>query len=157
MLKKDSKREKEEARMAERHAAEEEDRMRSMADVRDSENRIGRATTYGMQSDSYGAETGSTGMYQKQRTAAQVAQRSKYRVDQTESDDELEDELDSNLGQIGDVTKRLKALAMAQGEEVDRQNERLNRMNENASNLDTQLGRATRNVSRASSYLMKDS
>ena len=45
--------------MTERYAAEEEERMRTMTDVRDSEN---SATTYGMQSDSYGTETGSTGM-----------------------------------------------------------------------------------------------
>lgn len=47
--------------------------------------------------------------------AARKEGRSKYQFEATASDDELEDELDDDLNETLDVTKRLKALAVASG------------------------------------------
>jgi len=47
--------------------------------------------------------------------AARKEARSKYQFEGGASDDELEDELDDNLEETLDVTRRLKALAVAAG------------------------------------------
>lgn len=142
---KESKRQREEERLAARYAAEREEREQSMREVRESQNRIGRAAGYGAQEqDTYGQEAvGGRGP----RTEAQRAGRSRFQFEKSASDDELEDELDDNIDEIHDVTKRLKAIAMAQNEELGRQNERLDRLNNNATRLDDKLQRATNNVS----------
>ena len=46
------------------------------------------------------------------------------------NDDEIEDEIDGNLDEIAGMTKRLKALGTAMGEELDRQNVRIGRITE---------------------------
>ncbi|KAG8845630.1 Protein transport protein S9 plasma membrane t-SNARE [Tulasnella sp. 330] len=159
---KEGKRIKEEQRLTDRHAMEREERERAMMDVRDSHNRIGRAGTLGRgNEDTYGDDEdligggggggsgrfGRGNMTQTQRDA-RAAGRSRFQFEKTESDDELEDELDDNLNEIGDVSKRLKALALAQGQELDSQNQRLTRLDGNAVKLDDQLIRATDRLKR---------
>lgn len=73
-------------------------------------------------------------------------QRKRFQFDATASDDEMEDELDDNLGEISDMTKRLKALGSAMGEELDKQNERIGRIGEKTDNLDGRLYRNTQKV-----------
>ncbi|KAG8898425.1 Protein transport protein S9 plasma membrane t-SNARE, partial [Tulasnella sp. 403] len=139
---KEGKRQKQEARLAERHAQEREERERAQMDFRESQNRIGRAATYGRDDDQdpYGAEPNSKTEAQRR---AQKAGRGRFQFEATASDDELEDELDDNLNEIHDVTKKLRALATAQGEELTTQNQRLDRLNNNATKLDDKLVRAT--------------
>lgn len=151
---KEGKRIKQEQRLSDRHAAERDERERAMRDVRDSQNRIGRANTYDEDEDTYGADApgGGGGRFGRRNlTQAQqqerTATRGRFQFDKTASDDELEDELDDNIDEIHDITKRLKLLATAQGEELTNQNSRLNRMGENATRLDDKLVRATANVS----------
>ncbi|KAG9028206.1 Protein transport protein S9 plasma membrane t-SNARE [Tulasnella sp. JGI-2019a] len=158
---KEGKRIKEEQRLADRHAAEREERERAMMDVRESHGRIGRANnlgrgdedTYGADEDLVGGGGGGSGrfgrgnMTQAQRDA-RSAGRSRFQFEKSASDDELEDELDDNLNEIGDVSKRLKALALAQGQELDTQNERLTRLDGNTVKLDDQLIRATDRLKR---------
>jgi len=153
---KEGKRQKEEQRLADRHAAEREERERAMIDVRESQNRIGRAQVMDGEGDEdpygkYGGQ-GSGRFGRKNLTEAQqnarLAGRSRFQFEKSASDDELEDNLDDNLDEIHDVTKRLKALAAAQGEELDNQNARLGRLDGNAAKLDDKINRATDRLKR---------
>lgn len=113
-------------------------------EVRESQNNLGRAGTYGRGGD----EEGGSG--RRQVTGAQQAirkeQRSRYQFEASHSDDEIEDELDDNLGEIGDATKRLKALGLAMGQELDTQNQRIDRISEKATSLDNRMFRNTERV-----------
>ncbi|KAG8932265.1 Protein transport protein S9 plasma membrane t-SNARE [Tulasnella sp. 418] len=146
---KDAKRQREEDRLNSRYAAEQEERERTALEVRESQNRVGRAATYGRSQgeDTYGEEQPAGGFGRRNLTQAQqnarVQNRSRFQFEKTASDDELEDELDDNLDEIHDVTKRLRALAAAQGQELDTQNRRLDRLNDNAGKLDLKLNNAT--------------
>ncbi|KAH7335145.1 hypothetical protein B0J17DRAFT_576166 [Rhizoctonia solani] len=153
---KDEKRRKQEQRIADRHEQERMERENSAVDVRDSHNRIGRAATYGQRSgggdDNYGEEeegisSGRRNLPPEQQRARQAA-RSRYQFEATASDDELEDELDDNLDEIHDVAKRLKALAVASGQELDVQNARLNKITNKTDQLDTKIVRATDRLKR---------
>jgi hypothetical protein len=57
-----------------------------------------------------------------------MAEKSKYQFEANESDEEKEKEIHNNLDQLSGVTARLKGLAMATGEEVDRQNKQINKI-----------------------------
>lgn len=117
-----------------------------MMDIRETQNRLGRAQTYGRQDDDDGEGIGG----RRTKTAAEQAirkeQRKRFQFDATASDDELEDELDDNLSEIHDMTKRLKALGSAMGEELDKQNERIGRITEKTDGLDNRLFRNTQKV-----------
>ena len=96
-------------------------------DVRETQNRLGKVTTYGHEDDE--EELVGSGGRSRFKTAEQLAsrkeQRKRYQFEATASDDELEDELDGNLDEIGDAAKRLKALGLAMGQELDNQNKRI--------------------------------
>ncbi|KAB5594808.1 Protein transport protein SEC9 [Ceratobasidium theobromae] len=152
---KDEKRHKEEQRIADRHEQERTEREKAALDVRDSQNRIGRAATYGQRSgagdDTYGQDEGISGGRRNlppEQQRARQAGRSRYQFEATASDDELEDELDDNLDEIHDVAKRLKALAVASGQELDTQNARLNKITNKTDQLDTKIVRATDRLKR---------
>jgi len=143
---KDAKRAAEEAKIQQRYEEEREGREKGMSDVRETQNRLGQASGYGQQDK--GAEIGPDG--RRTRTAAQQAQqqeqRRRYQFEANASDDELEDELDDNLDQISDVTKRLKALGTAMGQELDNQNNRIERIEEKTVSLDNRVFRNTERV-----------
>ncbi|QRV74244.1 transporter protein Sec9 [Ceratobasidium sp. AG-Ba] len=147
---KDAKRAREEQRLADRHELERQEREEAALDVRNTRDRIGGAASYGQRSgggeDNYGeGEEGiSTGrrLPPEQQRARQAA-RGRYQFEATASDDELEDELDDNLDEILDVSKRLKALATASGNEVDAQNRRLDKITSKTDQLDSKVVRAT--------------
>ncbi|KAG9096739.1 Protein transport protein S9 plasma membrane t-SNARE, partial [Ceratobasidium sp. 370] len=152
---KDSKRAREEQRLADRHEQERLEREKAALDVRDTQDRLGRAAAHGQRSgggdDNYGeGEEGiSTGrrLPPEQQRARQAA-RSRYQFEATASDDELEDELDDNLDEIGDVAKRLKGLATSMGTELGAQNERLDRLSNKTDHLDQKIVRATDRLKR---------
>ncbi|KAG6329345.1 hypothetical protein ID866_9743, partial [Astraeus odoratus] len=135
---KDAKRAAQEAKVQQRYEDERREREKAMMDIRESQNRLGRAQTYG-QSD----EEGITGGGFKSRTAEQLAarkeQRKRYQFEAGASDDELENELDDNLQEVSDVTKRLKALATGMGQELDTQNKRLETIEQKATGLDNKI------------------
>jgi hypothetical protein len=118
-----------------------------MQDIRESQNRLGRAATYGRGGDEEELIGGGRLRTQEQ-IAVRKEQRKRYQFDATASDDELEDELDDNLDGISDVTKRLKALGTAMGEELDKQNARIDRIGEKTVNLDNNIFRNTERVCR---------
>ena len=124
-------------------------------DVRQTQNRIGQAATYGQgqDEDHYGGDDGGSSAGYGRRNLTQQQQntrmqaRSRFQFQKSASDDELEDEIDDNVDEIHDVTKRLRALATAQGEELDNHNTRLTRISDNATKLDDKVHRATNRVS----------
>ncbi|KAI0307834.1 synaptosome-associated proteinsynaptosomal-associated protein 25 [Multifurca ochricompacta] len=130
---KDAKRAAQEAKIQQRYEEERDEREKAMMDIRETRTEIGE---------------GLNG--RRQKSPAQLAlkkeQRKRYQFEATASDDDLEDELDDNLGEISDVTKRLKALGMAMGQELDKQNDRIERIEEKTVSLDNRVFRNTEKV-----------
>jgi len=148
---KEAKRQAKEDEIQRRHAEEREQRERAMGDVRESQNRIGRAATYGRggDDDDEGISNSSgRRMRSEVEQKARTEQRKRYQFEQTASDDELEDELDDNLDEIGDVSKRLKALAMAAGQEIDSHNKRLEVISNKVNVVDDKVQSNTRKLNR---------
>ncbi|KAF8912694.1 synaptosome-associated proteinsynaptosomal-associated protein 25 [Gymnopilus junonius] len=134
---KDAKRAAQEAKVQARYEEERDEREKAMMDIRESQNRIGRAATYGRADD----EEELIGSRSRMKSADQLAA-------QREQHDELEDELDDNLDEIGDMTKRLKALGMTMGEELDRQNNRIKRIEDKTVGLDQRIFNNTERLKR---------
>ncbi|KAK7064202.1 Mpp10 protein-domain-containing protein [Favolaschia claudopus] len=144
---KDGKRAAQEAKVQARYEDERTEREKTMLDIRDSHNRLGQAQTYGRDGDREGLIGGSRFRSEAQ-LAARKEQRKRYQFDATGSDDELEDEIDDNLDEIGDATKRLKALGMAMGQELDKQNQRIDLIDQKTVNLDNKIVRNTERLKR---------
>ncbi|PWN25953.1 hypothetical protein BDZ90DRAFT_254575 [Jaminaea rosea] len=119
---KKAKRDAEEARILNRHIEEREEREAVRSEALKAQVRADQALT--------GAEE-----QQKQR----LQQRSRYQFEATESDDELEGELEDNLDEIGALAGRLNQLGKSMGAELTSQNERLTRLNDKANRLDTRV------------------
>ncbi|KAG6885284.1 hypothetical protein C0993_003715 [Termitomyces sp. T159_Od127] len=138
---KDAKRAAQEAKVQARYDEEREEREKTLMDIRESQNRLGRAATYGRGNED--EELLGGGVRARFKTAEQQAaskeQRKRYQFEATASDDELEDELDNNLDEISEVSKRLKALGMAMGSELDNQNSRIDRIEGKAVRVESKL------------------
>jgi hypothetical protein len=113
-MKSKSRAEAEERKILERHQFEREERERTRQFGYESRDRVGRA----LNDKSGAAAAGAKGKIS-------LAERSKYQFEADESDDEKEKEINGNLDQLGSVAGRLKSLAMATGDEVDRQNRQI--------------------------------
>lgn len=70
---------------------------------------------------------------------ASLAERSKYQFEADSEDDEMEDEIDSNLDALGGAASRLNALARATGKEVDEQNKRIDVIIQKSDRVDDQI------------------
>ena len=116
-----------EQKIEERHAMERADRAKAVHDVTESRRRLGEAANPRPQH-------GRDPLPGERRAKAEARQR--YQFDATASDDELEDELDENLDETYEVTKRLKNLATAMGDEVTGQNQRLGRITDKTEDLE---------------------
>jgi len=141
---KDAKRAAKEAKIQARYDEDRDERERTLLEVRESQNNIGRAASYGRDEEGIGGG--------RQLTAAQQAarkeQRARYQFEATNSDDEAEDELDDNLNEISEMTKRLKALGTSMGQELDTQNQRIDRISEKATTLDNRMFKNTERLKR---------
>jgi hypothetical protein len=148
---KDAKRRAQELKMQNRWEEEKDERERAMGDIRQTQNRVGQAATYGLNSpDDQGDEgilapTGSQSA--RVRSAESLEQRKRFQVNATASDDELEDELDDNLDEISQATNRLKTLGIAMGQELDTQISRLERLDNKVGRLDNKIYNNTEKVS----------
>jgi len=145
---KDAKRAAQEAKLQERYNTEREERDKAMMDIRETQNRLGRAATYGRGDDDgeeglVGSGVGRGNSKTEQQVAERKEQRKRYQFESTGSDDELEDELDDNLDEISNATKTLKALSMAMGQELGEQNNRIGRIEEKTINLDNRVFKNT--------------
>ncbi|KAL6945482.1 hypothetical protein ACO0QE_002939 [Hanseniaspora vineae] len=63
----------------------------------------------------------------------------RYQFEQDEEDDDMEHELDKNLNHISDISGRLRKLAIATGQEVDKQQGRLRQIEDDTDNLDINI------------------
>lgn len=154
---KDAKRAAQEAKIQQRYEDERSEREKAMMDIRDTQNRLGLATTYGQQDEDEKTQTGAGGFSNsRSRTEEQLAarkeQRKRYQFEAGGSDDELEDELDDNLDEISRVTKSLKALGTTMGQELDTQNNRLDVIADKATSLDNGVFRQTERVRPRSNF-----
>ncbi|KAL9125320.1 MAG: hypothetical protein Q9217_005466 [Psora testacea] len=68
-----------------------------------------------------------------------LAERAKYQFEADSEDDELENEIDTNLDALGGAASRLNGLARATGKEVDEQNRHLERINAKSTKVDDQI------------------
>lgn len=66
--------------------------------------------------------------YRPTQNKASLAERSKYQFEADSEDEEMENEIDSNLDALGHAAGRLNALARATGKEVDEQNTHIDRI-----------------------------
>ncbi|KAF9643843.1 hypothetical protein BDM02DRAFT_1312520 [Thelephora ganbajun] len=141
---KEAKRAAKEAKIQSRYDEDREERERTLMEVRETQNNLGKAGTYGRDEEGIGGR--------RQHTTAQQAvrkeQRSRFQFEATESDNEIEDELDDNLDEIADATKRLKALGTSMGQELDNQNQRIDRISEKATSLDNRMFKNTERLKR---------
>ena len=143
---KDGKRAAQEAKVQARYEEEREEREKAMMDIRDSQARIGQAQTYGRGRDGEELVGGSGRFKTAEQLSSRKEQRKRYQFEATASDDEIEDELDDNLGEISEATKRLKALGLAMGSELDNQNARIDRIEGKTVNLDSKIFANTERV-----------
>jgi len=68
-----------------------------------------------------------------------LAERSKYQFEADSEDDEIENEIDSNLDALHGAATRLNALARASGKEIDEQNQHLERIIGKSDLVDDQI------------------
>ncbi|KAJ7229074.1 hypothetical protein GGX14DRAFT_616647 [Mycena pura] len=81
--------------------------------------------------------------------ANRTAERSQFQFEANGSDDEMEDQLEGNLGEIDRLARTMKALGTAMGEELDRQNGVISVIDNNAVKLDEKLHQSTVQLRRA--------
>jgi hypothetical protein len=68
-----------------------------------------------------------------------LADRAKYQFEADSEDDEMENEIDSNLDALHGAARRLNHLGRAMGQEVDTQNDRLDVVNSKADKVDDEI------------------
>ncbi|WWD17711.1 hypothetical protein CI109_102152 [Kwoniella shandongensis] len=138
---KDSKRAAEERKIDERHAMERIDRAKAINDITDTRKRLGNAAN----PSPYGG-VDRTPLPGEQK--ARKDERSKFQFEADSEDEGIEEELDQNLDETLDVTRRLKSLAMAMGDEVGGQNQRLTRVTDKTENLEFAVMKNTERLKR---------
>ena len=152
---KDAKRAAQEAKLQARYDDERDEREKSMLDIRETQNRLGQAATYGRGGDDDGEGVGGRSRFKtEQQLTERKAGKSRFQFEATASDDELEDELEDNLDEMSSGLKSLKALSMAMGQELGEQNSRIGRIEQKTVGLDDRLGRNTERV-RTNPFLFK--
>ncbi|PWY99413.1 hypothetical protein BCV70DRAFT_200983 [Testicularia cyperi] len=147
---KKAKRDAEEARIIARHIEEREEREAVRKDVTSAQQRLDASMngpgTGNSSFGRFGQDRFGSGKKAEEARKNKVAQRARYQFEATESDDELEDELDQNLDEIGMLSSRLNSLGKAMGQEVDSQNARLQRVGDKATTLDTKIFAGTQRL-----------
>jgi hypothetical protein len=127
-----AKRDANERRILDRHHDEREQRESNRKDVYTSRERVegafraaNSASQQRQRDEQYQATASKYGA-----GSSKMAGRSRYQFEADEEDEAMEQELDENLGEIGDLSKRLNLLARAAGDEVRSQNVKLAHLNE---------------------------
>ncbi|ORX37433.1 hypothetical protein BD324DRAFT_626177 [Kockovaella imperatae] len=136
---KDAKRAAQEEKINNRHAMERVDRAKALNDISDTRRRLGEAANP--------LPNGGRQPLPGEQKAKKEA-RARYQFDATASDDELEDELDENLDETYEISKRLKSLATAMGDEVTGQNARLTGVTDKTDSLEFAVMKNTERLKR---------
>lgn len=138
-----AKRQAQEERAVQRHIDERMERELTREEVLSSQRRVEDAV---QKTGPFGRLRGKL---QNNTTAEPVdpkAQRARYQFEATQSDDELEDELDANLDEISALSASMNVLSKAMGQEVNAQNKRLERVSDKTSALDTRIYAGTQRL-----------
>lgn len=138
---KDAKRQAQEDKINERHLNERIEREKARLDVSETRQRLNSAANPSPYDSA-------NRMPKPGEQKAKREARARYQFDATASDDELEDELDENLDETLEVTKRLKNLATAMGQEVGGQNQRLVRVTDKTEGLEFAVLKNTERLKR---------
>ncbi|BGP12398.1 hypothetical protein JCM10213_001997 [Rhodosporidiobolus nylandii] len=136
-----AKRDREERRLLDRHNAEKEEREQTRREQYESRQRIDQ-TFNRMDRDAENAAGA------RARAKARGAERGRYQFEATASDDEVEDEIDSNLDELGGLAGRLKMLSTTMGTEVDAQNQKLGKLSGKVDVLDNNVVKSTQRLAR---------
>ncbi|GAA5918356.1 hypothetical protein JCM1841_002186 [Sporobolomyces salmonicolor] len=136
-----AKRDREERRLLDRHNAEKAERELTRREQFESRQRIDQ--TYNKMDREAENAAGA-----RLRTRARGPERGRYQFEATASDDEVEDEIDGNLDELGGVAGRLKMLAMTAGQEVDSQNAKLGKLSNKVDVLDNNVVKSTQRLAR---------
>jgi hypothetical protein len=149
---KQAKRDAEEARILNRHIEEREEREAVRAEALRTQNRVdqelGGPGSGKFGANRFGANRFGGGGKKVDPEVAKMQQRSRYQFEATESDDELEDELDQNMDEIGQLSAKLNRLGKAMGTEISEQNQRIQRLGDKSTNLDTRIFAGTQKLER---------
>lgn len=159
-LNKTKKRLEQEAKLTSRYESERAEQERLQNERREVHQRIGEATTSGLRNfnrdgppDNDDGGHPAVGRYGSQQPVERKKKWGRYQFEATASDDEMENEIDDNLDELGDAVGRLKALALASGQEVERQNNTLERLHGKTDNVDRKVRSATDRVSGPSDHV----
>lgn len=128
---KEKKRNAEEERIMRRHIEEQErreDNRRMRAES--SRNVEGNLRQAEKKPSRWGGSSKAAQYGEANAQQSKMATRARYQFEADAEDDALEDELDNNLDEIGDMSKRLNLLARAAGDEVRQQNNTLGGLND---------------------------
>ncbi|TIA97385.1 hypothetical protein E3P94_02420 [Wallemia ichthyophaga] len=134
----DRRRREVQQRIEDRHETEREEREKAHVDVFTSRKRVDNVLDP--------QKRGFGGFGRKKPEQSSTVERSKYQFEATASDDELEDEIDGNLNDINQAVGNLKRFAIASGEEVGTQNDRLDDIHNKAGKLDDKIFRNTQKL-----------
>ncbi|CAD6589390.1 MAG: Protein transport protein S9 plasma membrane t-SNARE [Cyphobasidiales sp. Tagirdzhanova-0007] len=131
---KTAKRDAEEARVLARHVEEKNDREEARQAAYDSRMRVEQGFKEAERSGKSGKnkEPQPTGR-------AKWEQGGRYQFEASNSDDELEQELDNNLDEISAITRRLKIHATTAGKEIAAQNSQLDKLGGKVDTLDDKI------------------
>ncbi|KAF7922817.1 uncharacterized protein EAE97_010981 [Botrytis byssoidea] len=111
---------------------------RSERDQREETRNAAFASSQRMEANFRDLQPGDVG-YRATATKASLAERSKYQFEADSEDDEMENEIDSNLDALGHAAGRLNLLAKATGREVDDQNKHIERIIGKSDRVDDQI------------------
>jgi len=123
-----SRREKRDQEILEKHRMEREERDATRQAAFGSQQRMERSFK--------DLQPGDQG-YRAKQTKSSLAERNKYQFEADSEDEEMENEIDSNLDALGHAAGRLNLLARATGQEVEKQNETIDRVIVKVSHLPT--------------------
>lgn len=76
---------------------------------------------------------------QRYQNKAILEKAKRYQFENDQEDDEMEVEIDRNLDKIGQISSRLKRLAVATGSEIDAQQDRIKNIEEDTDNMDIKI------------------
>jgi hypothetical protein len=151
---KSKKRAEQDAKMARRYEEDKASRDATNAQIMATHDRIAQATGRnnrdGPPDDDDDEGLSGGGRYNQKQMAARKAQWAKYQSrDDDEEDDAMENEISNNLDELSLGIGRIKALAHAQGDIVNRQNEQLKKLHSTVDDVDRKLVNSTDRVSRS--------
>ncbi|KAI8377980.1 uncharacterized protein BYT42DRAFT_572375 [Radiomyces spectabilis] len=82
------------------------------------------------------------------RRGRSEADRQRYQFEGDSEDDQVEDEIDSNLDLLGDATSRLKNMALTMNDELDSQNKHLHKMDKKVDPINERLMTTTHTLNK---------